>query len=175
MGNLHAGHLALVRQARQRRGDAVVASIFVNPMQFAATRRPGHLPPHSWMTDPATPCARPAWTWCSDARAWTTSTRDGSSLGTPPFMCPCWATRSAARIAPGTSTASAPWCASCSRLVEPRHIAVFGEKDLQQLLIIKTNGRLTSACPSMCIQSGPTQRAEDGLALSSRNQYLSAR
>ena len=50
-------------------------------------------------------------------------------------------------------------------------IAVFGEKDLQQLLIIKK--MVTEIRLPVEVQHGPTQRAEDGLALSSRNQYLS--
>ena len=57
------------------------------------------------------------------------------------------------------------------QLIRP-DIAVFGEKDLQQLLIIKK--MVADLSLPIDIQSGPTQRAEDGLALSSRNQYLSA-
>ena len=57
------------------------------------------------------------------------------------------------------------------QLVGP-DIAVFGEKDLQQLLIIKK--MVADLSLPIDIQSGATQRAEDGLALSSRNQYLSA-
>jgi pantoate--beta-alanine ligase len=166
MGNLHDGHLALVNQARAA-ADAVVVSIFVNPMQFAAHE---DLDTYPRTLDDDLSALR----------------ETGVDLVLAPSADDIYPNTSARHTAihvpklgdalcgkdrPGHFDGVCTVVYKLFRLVGP-DIAVFGEKDLQQLLIIKR--MVADLCLPIDIQSGATQRAEDGLALSSRNQYLSA-
>ena len=166
MGNLHDGHLALVHQARAV-ADAVVVSIFVNPMQFAAHE---DLDTYPRTLDDDLSALREA----NVDLVLTPSTDDiypdGSARHTA-IHVPLLGDALCGRDRPGHFDGVCTVVYKLFQLVGP-DIAVFGEKDLQQLLIIKK--MVADLSLPINIQSGPTQRAEDGLALSSRNQYLSA-
>jgi pantoate--beta-alanine ligase len=166
MGNLHDGHLALVHQARAV-ADAVVVSIFVNPMQFAAHEDLDTYPR----------------TMDDDLSALREAAVDLVLTPSPDDIYPDGSARHTAIHVPKLGEALCGkdrpehFNGVCTvvyklfQLIRP-DIAVFGEKDLQQLLIIKK--MVGDLGLPIVIQSGATQRAEDGLALSSRNQYLSA-
>jgi len=165
MGALHAGHLALVRLAR-RRADRVVVSIFVNPTQFAPNEDFGSYPR----------------TWDADIAAL-------SQLKVDAIWAPSVATMYpegfATRIAPGGPSlvgledAFRPHffggvCTVVAKLllqVAP-DIATFGEKDYQQLKVVTAMARDLDI--PVKIVGVPTVREKDGLAMSSRNSYLSA-
>ena len=163
MGNLHQGHLELVKQARSR-CDRVVVSIFVNPLQFDRA---------------------------ADLNAYPrTLEQDCERLGeqadivftpTPTLMYPAGQQQQTRVIVPGISEVlegalrpghfdgvSTVVC-KLFNLVQP-DLACFGEKDYQQLALI----RKMTADLNMPVEilGVPTVRAEDGLALSSRNGYL---
>ncbi len=164
MGNLHDGHLSLVRIAKQH-SDVVVVSIFVNPTQFG--------PNEDFAAYPRTFEADRA--LCE---------REGVDLvfyPSVPDMYPAGASVSltenslsrtlcgAAR--PGHFDGVCTVVAKLFNLVLP-HVAVFGEKDAQQLRVIRRMVRDLRF--PVEIVSGPTAREADGLARSSRNQYLTA-
>ncbi len=165
MGNLHAGHLALMQQARQG-AEIVVASIFVNPMQFAANEDLATYP-RTMEADLA------ALREAGVDMVFTPDVEDiypgGSTLHTA-IHVPILGDSLCGKDRPGHFDGVCTVVCKLFQIVEP-NIAVFGEKDLQQLLIIKQ--MVTDLGLSVDVQHGPTQRAEDGLALSSRNQYLS--
>ena len=165
MGNLHAGHLALMQQARQS-AEVVVASIFVNPMQFAENE---DLATYPRTMDADLAALREA----GVDMVFTPNVEDiypgGSALHTA-IHVPVLGDSLCGSDRPGHFDGVCTVVCKLFQIVEP-DIAVFGEKDLQQLLIIKQMVRDLGL--PVEVQHGPTQRAEDGLALSSRNQYLS--
>ena len=165
MGNLHAGHLALMQQARQS-AEVVVASIFVNPMQFAENE---DLATYPRTMDADLAALREA----GVDMVFTPNVEDiypgGSALHTA-IHVPVLGDSLCGRDRSGHFDGVCTVVCKLFQIVEP-DIAVFGEKDLQQLLIIKQMVRDLGL--PVEVQHGPTQRAEDGLALSSRNQYLS--
>ena len=165
MGNLHDGHLSLVHQARAA-ADIVVVSIFVNPMQFGKEE--------DLATYPRTIDA--------DLAALKAA---GVDVVFTPGIADIYPQGDQAHTAIRVPLLGEPLCGAqrpghfdgvCTvvyklfRLVQP-DVAVFGEKDLQQLLIIQRMVQDLSL--DIDIQQGLTSRAGDGLALSSRNQYLS--
>jgi pantoate--beta-alanine ligase len=165
MGNLHEGHLSLLRQARAA-GSPVVASIFVNRLQFAPHEDFDSYP-RTFERDSA--LLREA--GCDIVFAPTEAElypEPQDVLVHPP-----------AALADGLEGASRPGffvgvCTVVLKLfhaVQPR-VAVFGKKDFQQLLVIRHVVRQL-ALPVQVL-AGETARAPDGLALSSRNGYLSA-
>jgi len=166
MGNLHAGHLALVTQA-QACADAVVVSIFVNPMQFAAYEDLDKYPRtldadlvalESIGVDVIfTPTVADVYPEGVEAHTAIHVPVLGDVL--------CGGER------PGHFDGVCTVVYKLFEMVKP-DVVVFGEKDLQQLLIIKK--MVNDLNLAIDVQSGPTQRAADGLALSSRNQYLTA-
>ena len=164
MGNLHAGHVSLIDAAR-RYGDRFVASIFVNPMQFG--------PNEDYAQYPRTPT--------QDARMLTDA---GCNLMFMPDVAAIYpngserATRvdvpSLSRILdgefrPGHFEGVSTIVSTLFHIVEP-DVAVFGEKDFQQLTIIRR--MVTDLCMPVEVVGAPTVRDTDGLAMSSRNQYL---
>ena len=166
MGNLHAGHLALVEQAHHH-ADAVVASIFVNPMQFAAHEDLSTYPRtlEADLTALETAGVDLVFTPC-DGEIYPEGSASHTAIHVPSLgdaLC--------GKDRPGHFDGVCTVVYKLFQLVKP-DVAVFGEKDLQQLLIIKK--MVSDLGLPIEIRSGATQRAEDGLALSSRNQYLSA-
>jgi pantoate--beta-alanine ligase len=166
MGNLHAGHHALVDLARQH-ADRTVASVFVNPTQFG----------------PNEDFARYPRTLDDDVEGLVAHGCDVLFAPSVDEMYPEGAEKAALIRVPGIGAildgahrpghfdGVATVVARLFNLVKP-DIAVFGQKDYQQLQVIRQLVR-DLALP-IEIVSGPTVRAEDGLALSSRNQFLSA-
>lgn len=165
MGNLHEGHLKLVDMARQR-ADKVVVSIFVNPLQFGQNEDLDNYPR----------------TLDADCRA--LAERGVSAVFAPTVqdMYPRGLAEQTTIEVPGISTilcgASRPGhfrgvatiVAKLFNMVQP-DLAIFGEKDFQQLQVIRLMVQDLSL--PVDILGLPTQRATDGLALSSRNGYLS--
>jgi pantoate--beta-alanine ligase len=166
MGALHAGHLALVRIA-QRRADRVIVSIFVNPTQFA--------PNEDLQTYPRT--------FATDIAALAALKTD---LVWAPSVEAMYPEGFATRIVPeGPATAGLEdtfrphFFAGVATVVgklliqcEP-DIALFGEKDFQQLKVVTRLARDLGL--KTRIVGAPIVREPDGLALSSRNRYLSPR
>lgn len=166
MGNLHAGHLALVEQAHHH-ADAVVASIFVNPMQFAAHEDLSTYPRTVEADLTALEAAGVDLVFTpSDQEIYPEGSASHTAIHVPSLgdaLC--------GKDRPGHFDGVCTVVYKLFQLVKP-DVAVFGEKDLQQLLIIKK--MVSDLGLPIEIRSGATQRTEDGLALSSRNQYLSA-
>lgn len=164
MGNLHEGHLALVRQARPL-GDLTVASIFVNRLQFLP-HEDFDAYPRTWARD----CEQLEAAGCDLLFA-----PDESVLYPEPQTCtvvpdPALANLLEGEFRPGFFTGVCTVVTKLLACVQPR-AAVFGKKDYQQLLVIRHLVRQL-ALPVEVV-AGETRRAPDGLALSSRNGYLS--
>ena len=166
MGNLHGGHLALVELAHHH-AEAVVASIFVNPMQFAAHEDLGTYPRTLEADLTALEAAGVDLVFTpSDREIYPEGSASHTAIHVPSLgdaLC--------GKDRPGHFDGVCTVVYKLFQLVKP-DIAIFGEKDLQQLLIIKK--MVSDLGLPIEIRSGATQRAEDGLALSSRNHYLSA-
>jgi pantoate--beta-alanine ligase len=164
MGALHAGHLALVKRAQQR-ADRVIVSIFVNPTQFAPTEDLKSYPR----------------TFAADVEA---LARVGADLVWAPSVDTMYPQGFATRIVPqgpaavgledafrphffgGVATVVAKLLVQCQA-----DIATFGEKDYQQFKVVTQMARDLDL--KTRIVAVPTVRESDGLALSSRNAYLS--
>jgi len=166
MGNLHEGHLQLVRQAQQT-CDIVVVSIFVNPLQFGLNE--------DWELYPRTLEA--------DIEKLKSVNTDFLYCPTETEMYPNgMATQTRVEVAVMTNVlcgASRPGhflgvttvVAKLFNMVLPDE-AVFGIKDYQQLAIIRR--MVEDLCIPIKITAAPIARADDGLALSSRNGYLTS-
>jgi pantoate--beta-alanine ligase len=166
MGNLHAGHASLVGKAAQL-CDRIIVSIFVNPLQFG--------PNEDFAAYPRTPQ--------EDRRRLESlevdllfapevadiyprgqqSTARVHVPGVEDILC--------GAVRPGHFMGVATVVTKLLNLVQP-DVAVFGEKDYQQLLIIRRAA--IDLCMPVEIVGAPTMREADGLAMSSRNRYLSA-
>ena len=165
MGNLHEGHMSLVEACR-RSCDVTVASVFVNPLQFG--------PNEDFARYPRTPTEDAAmlerggvdYLFAPTEQEMYPNGRDGHVVVTVPSLTSilCGAHR------PGHFDGVGTVVLKLFNIVAPTH-AFFGEKDYQQLTLIKTICRQLDV--AIEIVGVPTIRADDGLALSSRNQYLS--
>ncbi|MFT4519807.1 MAG: pantoate--beta-alanine ligase [Halioglobus sp.] len=164
MGNLHQGHLDLVRKARQL-CDIVVVSIFVNPMQFGANEDlDGY---------PRTLAADKEKLFAEGAQVLYAPTADeiypdGMAAQTV-VQVPDLGNTLCGRSRPGHFDGVTTVVSKLFNIVQP-DVAVFGEKDFQQLSIVRK--MTTDLCMPIEIIGVATTRDEDGLAKSSRNGYL---
>lgn len=166
MGNLHNGHFRLVDIARQH-ADRVIVSIFVNPMQFGANEDLDSYPR----------------TLEQDCAGLTAHGADAVFTPTPDMMyprgldvqtyveVPLLGDRHCGQSRTGHFRGVSTIVCKLFNLVQP-DIACFGQKDYQQLAIIRQ--MVTDLSLPIEIIGVPTERATDGLALSSRNGYLTA-
>jgi pantoate--beta-alanine ligase len=166
MGNLHAGHMSLIEAARKH-GKRFVSSIFVNPMQFGPNEDFAHYP--------RTPS--------QDAKLLQEAGCDlmfspevgeiypnGASNATR-IEVPGISRILCGEFRPGHFEGVATVVAKLFHIVDP-DVAIFGEKDFQQLTVIRR--MVADLCLRVEIVGAPTVRESDGLAMSSRNQYLSS-
>lgn len=165
MGNLHDGHIALIQEAG-RRAEFVVASIFVNPTQFGVNEDFDAYP--RTLDSDATRLAEAK---CDILFAPSVDEMypDGAVQNTTVNVggiteSLCGASR------PGHFTGVATVVSKLFNIVQP-DMALFGEKDYQQLAVIRA--LCSELCFPLSIIGINTRRAEDGLALSSRNGFLS--
>jgi pantoate--beta-alanine ligase len=166
MGNLHQGHMSLITEAK-RRCDRVIASIFVNPSQFGPTE--------DYALYPRTPredtelldkAAVDLLFHPSVEEMYPGGHERGAVVDVPQLSgILCGAFR------PGHFVGVATVVTKLLGIVQP-HVAVFGEKDYQQLTIVKRV--VEDLCLPVEIVGAETLREPDGLAMSSRNRYLSA-
>ena len=168
MGNLHAGHLALVQQA-QPLGDVVVASIFVNRLQFLPHEDFDSYP-RTWDAD----CAQLQAAGCNVLFA----PRETDLYPVPQTFKvhpdPALADMLEGHFRPGFFVGVSTVVMKLFSAVfggRPGGVAVFGKKDYQQLMVIRQ--LVQQFALPVEIVGGETFRANDGLALSSRNGYLS--
>jgi len=164
MGNLHAGHLQLVREASAL-ADYVVVSIFVNPMQFGPNEDYTTYP-RSFDADKVALQAEGVDLLFTPAvsEIYSDGLEQVTRVEVPGFegdLC--------GRSRPGFFTGIATVVAGLFNRVQP-DVAIFGEKDYQQLVMIKRMVR--DLCMPVEVHGVETMREADGLAMSSRNGYL---
>lgn len=164
MGNLHAGHLQLVELAKTR-GQCVVVSIFVNPLQFGANEDLANYP-------------RTLEADCEKLQAAgvhilfaPTEQEIYPTPQTVTIQLPAIANDLCGANRPGHFVGMATIVLKLFNMVMPQ-VAVFGKKDFQQLILIRALTKQLNL--PIEIVAGDTEREEDGLAMSSRNGYLSA-
>jgi pantoate--beta-alanine ligase len=164
MGNLHAGHLSLVREARKH-GTCVVASIFVNRLQFEPggdfDRYPRTLERDCALLD----AERCDVVFAPDEDELYPAAQE--IVLTPPAS----ARQLCGEFRPGHFQGVLTVVAKLFNIVAP-HTAVFGRKDYQQLFVIRALARQMNY--PIAIVGVETKREPDGLAMSSRNSYLSS-
>ncbi|MFP8966662.1 pantoate--beta-alanine ligase [Pokkaliibacter sp. CJK22405] len=164
MGNLHDGHISLIHKARET-ADVVVASIFVNPLQFGPTEDLERYP-RTFEED----CAKLRESGCDvlfapDVKEMYPEGSGSQTLVNVPELANihCGASR------PGHFQGVATVVAKLFGIVQP-DTAIFGLKDFQQLAVIRQ--MVNDLCMPVTIIGAPIARADNGLALSSRNGYL---
>lgn len=164
MGNLHEGHAALMRQAGAL-ADTVVASVFVNRLQFGPNEDFDRYP-RTFDTD----CDRMR----AAGVAHVFAPSEGELYPQPQHYRvrpdPAHSDILEGAFRPGFFTGVATVVAKLFNIVQP-DIAVFGKKDYQQLMVIRN--MVEQLALPIQVLAGDTVRAPDGLALSSRNGYLS--
>jgi pantoate--beta-alanine ligase len=166
MGNLHAGHLQLVERAHKV-ADIVVVSIFVNPLQFGANEDLDKYPRTLSADKEALFAAGTQYLFNPDvSEIYPQGMAQCTKVSVPELSDTlCGLSR------PGHFTGVATVVSKLFNLVQP-DIAIFGNKDFQQLAVIRR--MVSDLCMPITIIGEDTCRATDGLALSSRNGYLNA-
>lgn len=164
MGNLHAGHVSLIEAARHH-GKRFISSIFVNPMQFGPNEDFAHYP-----RTPTQDAKMLAEAGCDlmfmpeVGEIYPNGSEQATRIDVPgisSILC--------GQFRPGHFEGVATVVAKLFNIVDP-DVAIFGEKDFQQLTIIRR--MVADLCLRVEIVGAPTVREADGLAMSSRNQYL---
>ena len=170
MGNLHAGHLALIKQAKPL-GDVTVSSIFVNRLQFA--------PHEDFDTYPRTfqaDCDKLSEAGCDVLFAPTEKELypepQTFKISPPTEVADILEGHFRPGFFVGVSTVVMKLFTIVFSEAEGKRTALFGKKDYQQLMVLKR--MVQQFALPIDIVGGETQRADDGLALSSRNGYLTA-
>jgi len=163
MGALHAGHQSLIQQARKE-ADCLVVSIFVNPLQFG--------PKEDYTHYPRTPEAD--LDFCRKLEVDLIFEPEVEEMYPTPSLTSVEVTRITDHLCgpfrPGHFSGVATVVAKLFHIIQPQR-AYFGEKDAQQLRVIE---RMVSDLNlGVTVVAVPTVRESDGLAVSSRNQYLS--
>jgi len=164
MGNLHDGHLSLVRLARKH-AERVVVSVFVNPTQFGAGEDFENYPQSLERDQRMLKRFNTDLLFVPDIETMYPFGIDNATSVTVPVLTDdlCGTFR------PGHFDGVTSVVSRLFSLVQP-DVAIFGQKDYQQQLVIRRMAEdLSLPIEIIC---GPTQREEDGLAQSSRNQYL---
>lgn len=166
MGNLHEGHVALMRQARGLAGR-VVATIFVNPTQFGPAEDYASYPRTLEQDQVRLAAAGIDLLFAPPVAAIYPSGTAGATTVSVPGLSTilCGASR------PGHFDGVASVCCRLFNIVQP-DVAVFGQKDFQQVAVLRR--MVADLHLPLAIVTGATVRDADGLALSSRNQYLTA-
>src|ERR1700681_608717 len=164
MGNLHPGHVSLIEAAR-RRGERFVASIFVNPMQFGPNEDFAHYPRTPTQDERMLAAAGCNLMVMPDvAEIYPNGAERATRIDVPGLsriLC--------GEFRPGHFEGVATIVGKLFHIVDP-DVAVFGEKDFQQLTVIRR--MVADLCMPVEIVGAPTVRDADGLAMRSRNQYL---
>jgi pantoate--beta-alanine ligase len=165
MGGLHEGHAALIKRARTL-ADRVVTSIFVNPLQFG--------PNEDFTRYPRTPVEDAALLQSLQVDVlFAPEVADMYPHGQRPHTIvdvPDLSSTLCGEFRPGHFQGVATVVTKLLNIVQP-DIAVFGKKDFQQLVVIRRT--VEDLCMPVEIVGEPTVREPDGLAMSSRNRYLS--
>ncbi|WP_118846616.1 pantoate--beta-alanine ligase [Neisseria lactamica] len=165
MGNLHEGHLALVREAKKR-ADNVVVSIFINRLQFGQGEDFDKYPRTLQQDVDKLAAEGIAVVFAPDEKELYPNVEQRYNVEPPHLQ-----NELCGKFRPGHFRGVATVVSKLFNIVAP-DVACFGKKDYQQLAVIK--GFVEDLNFDVEIVPVDTGRAEDGLALSSRNQYLSA-
>ena len=164
MGNLHDGHLALIRQARES-NDIVVCSIFVNALQFGLNEDWDRYP-RTYETD----CEKLREVGCDylfypdDVEMYPNGLDTQSRV-----ICPTMTDVLCGASRPGHFEGVTTVVSKLFNIVQPDE-AIFGIKDYQQLAVMRRMAE--DLCMPIQISSAPIHREADGLAMSSRNSYI---
>lgn len=166
MGNLHSGHLRLVERATQV-ADVVVTSIFVNPLQFGADEDLDSYPRTLESDIRKLQEAGCDYLFApSAAEMYPHGMANHTTVNVPSVS-----ERHCGAARPGHFDGVATVVAKLFNIVQPGH-AIFGRKDFQQLLVVRK--LINDLAFPITLHGVETERDENGLALSSRNSYLSA-
>ena len=166
MGNLHAGHMSLIEAAREH-GDRFVASIFVNPMQFGPNEDFAHYPRTPREDERMLAAAGCDLMFMPDVVEIYPNGPENAARVEVPMLSHILD----GEFRPGHFQGVATVVTKLFNIVMP-DAAVFGEKDFQQLAVIRR--MVADLCLPEAVIGAATLREADGLAMSSRNQYLSA-
>jgi pantoate--beta-alanine ligase len=165
MGSLHQGHVSLIATARSRAARCV-ASLFVNPTQFGPREDFGRYPRSPEADGRMLQEAGCDLLFMPEVKEmYPGGTQEGARVQMPGLSAIL-----EGEVRPGHFDGVATVVSKLFNIVQP-DVAVFGEKDFQQLTVIRR--MVADLCMPVEIVGAPTVRAADGLALSSRNQYLS--
>ena len=166
MGNLHPGHVSLIEAARAH-GERFVASIFVNPMQFGPNEDFAHYPRTPHEDEHMLAAAGCDLMFMPEvAEIYPNGSERATRVEVPGLSRVL-----EGEFRPGHFEGVSTVVAKLFHIVDP-DVAVFGEKDFQQLAVIRR--MVAELCMPVEIVGAPTVRDGDGLAMSSRNQYLTA-